>query len=276
MAKTARNPIEASYCASTMRHLIRRLEAQGLTHRAINDALYFGPFQMGGDAIGNSVSRDKAGKRIKSIVDIDKCLRTLIAGGLLAVKPDPLCHEDQILFGSIEHLRTHCATQYIEATSLIEDQADFERWVKERAKQQARERRTLRTRVLALRKAADQLIRFLNSVKGSGHDGWDCTPEMPATLTANYFSPTGHQLSWSERDALLWLLSAVQESATKIRLQVSYWSGSHNNRERAGHFHPVPPDVPDHILAREMAALGIVQDTRNSSELAVERSDKPW
>lgn len=274
MARTPRNPIEASYCARTMRHLIRRLEAQGLTHRALNDALHFGPFHMGGDAAGSTVSRDKAGKRVKSVIDIDKCLRTVISSELLTAQPDPLSHDDQILFGSVEQLLGQGVTPPVDATALIEDQAVFEQWVRDRAKQQARERRILRTRVHALTKAADQLVQFLGTVKGHGHDGWDCKPELPETLTANYFSPTGLQLSWSERDALLWLLSAAQKSAAKISLQVSYWSGSHNNRERAGCFHPVPPDVPDHVLSKEMAELGILQDTHSSPNTADERSER--
>lgn len=274
MARTPRNAIEAHYCTSAMRHLIKRIETQGLTHRAFNDALFFGPFQMGGDAVGSTVSRDKYGRRVKSIVTIDKCLRSLLAGGLLTAKPDPLCIEDQLLFGSVEHLLVDCSTKSIDAIALIEDQADFEKWVAERTKQQARERRALRIRVLALQKAADQLVQFLTSVKGRGHDGWDCEPELPETLTANYFSPSGHQLSWSQRDALLWLLSAVQKSANKISLEVSYWCGSHNNRERAGCFHPVPPDVPDHVLDREMAELGILPRTHFVPEAASEGSDR--
>lgn len=262
MARTPRHPIEASHCADTMKHLIGRLEAQGLTHRAINDALHFGPFhQMGGDALGNTVSRDKAGKRIKSIVDIDRCLRTFVALGTLTRSADALCQREQILFGSIEHLIPGSGpTTPTERGALIREQPSFERWVRERIKQQARERRALSTRIRALQKAADQLLKLLNSVDGKGYDGWDCSPVLPDTLAAHHFNESGRQQSWAQRDVLLWLIAAVKNTAASVSLQVSYWHGSHCNPRLAGCYHPQPPAVPAYVLAQEMAELCTEQD----------------
>jgi hypothetical protein len=260
MAKTPRNPVETSHCASAMKHLISRLKSQGFTHRTINDALHFGPFQMGGDALGNTVSRDKAGRRVKSIIDIDRCLRTFVAQGKLPRSSDALCIKEQILFGSIEHLISGPEPTPAERAALIRDQPSFERWVRGRIKQQARERRALNTRIRALQKAANQLQQFLDKVDGGGYDGWECSPRLPDTLTAHHFTETGHQTSWAQRDVLLWLLAALKDTAGTVSLQVSYWHGSHCNPRLAGCYHPKPPTVPADVLAKEMAELNAELD----------------
>lgn len=264
MARTPRHPIEAAHCAGTMRHLISRLKSQGLTHRAINDTLHFGPFQMGGDALGNTVSRDMAGRRVKSIVDIDRCLRTFVAQGTLSRSPDVLCINEQILFGSIEHLISSSEPTPAEREALVREQPLFEQWVRGRVKQQARERRALNTRIRALQKAADQLLQLLDNVDGKGHDGWDCLPALPDTLTAHHFTETGHQHSWARRDVLPWLLTAVKDTATTVTLQVNYWHGSHCNPRLAGCYHPRPPDVPAYVLEKEMDELRAEHDDRDS------------
>lgn len=257
MARTPRNVTEASYCTSAMKHLIYKLEAKGLTHRAINDALHFGPFEMGGDALGNTVSRDKAGRRVKSIIDIDKSLRTFVAQGVLTPPSNALDQMEHILFGSIEHMFSNSDQTTIETDELIKDQANFEKWIKGRARKQAYERRALRTRIQAFQKAADRLLQLLDSINGSGHDGWDCSPSLPDTLTAHHFSQAGNQISWAQRNVLLWLITAAKGSAAQIKLHVSYWHGSHCTPRLAGCYHPIPPEVPDQVLAKEMAELGI-------------------
>lgn len=262
MARRPRPTLETSQCAGTMKHLIGRLEAQGHTHREINDSLHFGPFQMGGDALGNTVSRDKAGRRVKSIIDIDRCLRTFVAQGKLPRSSDALCIKEQILFGSIEHLISGPEPTPAERASIIREQPSFERWVKGRIKQQARERRALNTRIRALQKAANQLQQFLDKVDGGGYDGWECSPRLPDTLTAHHFTETGHQTSWAQRDVLLWLLAALKDTAGTVSLQVSYWHGSHCNPRFSGCYHPKPPTVPADVLAKEMAELNAELDEK--------------
>lgn len=250
MARPKQDKREAFFLKRTTSYLFDLLESKGLSQREIEDQLYLGPFNLGGDATGVGISRKKNGNRSTDIVTLDKYLRTFILTGALPKQPDPNSQWSQILFGSVNGVD-------VDPDTFIKHHIKFGRWAESRKQAQRKEDRLLRTRANAVRKAVNRLINFLNAVDGSGHDGWDCAPELPCTLVANYFSEAGGQLGWLKRDALIWLLRATMNNIGRIRLEIGYEQGCHASPELAGCYHPHPAPVPDFVLARDMALLGL-------------------
>ncbi len=145
----------------------------------------------------------------------------------------------------------------VDGDALVKGHIKFAKWAKHRKQTQLKEQRLLRTRVNAVRKALDRLIIFLNTIDGTGHDGWDCTPELPSTLTANYFNNAGRQLGWLSRDSLIWLMQATVNNLKRVTLEIGYEQGCHASPELVGCYHPHPAPVPDFVLERDMALLGL-------------------
>ncbi len=251
MARPTQDKREAFFLKRTTTYLFNLLEQQGLSQQEIEDQLYLGPFNLGGDATGVGVSRKKKGNRSTDIVTLDKYLRTFIVTGAIPKQPDPQSLWSQILFGSVGGL------EKVDSDTLVKQHVKFARWAKHRKLTQLKEHRLLRTRVKAVLKAVERLIMFLNTIDGAGHDGWDCAPELPCTLVANYVNEAGHQLGWLKRDALIWLLRATVDNIARIRLDIGYEHGCHASPERAGCYHPRPAPVPDIVLERDMDLLGL-------------------
>lgn len=109
-----------------------------------------------------------------------------------------------------------------------------------RTRNQTSERKKLMRRVAALKKALERLRVVLDSINGSGHDGWECNPQHPRAR-APYWAelPTTGEILRGN-DCLLAVLDAVVARAANTTLEIDWCVGSFINPHWAGTFMPKP------------------------------------
>lgn len=258
MTNKARCEQEKRYCRLAVRHLIRDAQRRtGLTRKDIDDHLHLANHGTVGDGCGTRLSRYITGSRTPKVEDLDRLVRTFLKADLVSTDIDH-SHASMIALASVETLLDNECNSFSIA-EIENDRARFLSWTRQRCSAKRAELRALNTRVLALRKAAKRLLEFLDGLNGRGHDGWECKPTLPQTVSICHYSQSGALLGF-ERDVIRWLLNAATDTAQTIELKVGYHHGAHMSSMRAGWYNPRPPAVPDEVIHQDLMDLELGND----------------
>lgn len=156
MANRPRNPENKRWCGITVKRLICHLKRQGLTHREIESIFYDSGYCVEGDGAGTLISKYLS----------DAVTPTAKTPGLMIIALRDA--------GYLPTLSPEFNESFKDGNSDLNMRLKkFNQWVLNRAKAQGEERKKLARRISAIHRANHELIDFLESLDGTGYDGWD-------------------------------------------------------------------------------------------------------